>query len=121
MYSFSHESEKGTVETFILCPSGDVVTGERMAAIVGKRAVILSPLLIRFVFALAWHVTRGRIPTAPGSWEGYSYPIPVEGSKLTTVTGYTYQYSGIDALQYTDGAYEYVVPPTKRVHKPTYV
>lgn len=115
--ALEQSKEEGTLDTYIMCPPGDVVLGTDMARIVGKKTLVLPPVLIRFVFCMAWHLTRGRIPTAPGSWKGYSYPIPVDGSKVTKEKGYTYQYSGSDALAYTDGAYEYAVPPLKRVNK----
>jgi hypothetical protein len=33
------------------------------------------------------------------------------------MTGYTYKYQGLDAFQYTDGAYESFVPEELRKHK----
>lgn len=114
----TQEGKAGTLETYIMCPPGEVVKGKDMARLVGKKAVVLPPLLIRTAFFCAWHLTRGRIPTAPGSWKGYSYPIPVDGSHLTRETGYVYQYKGVDALCYTDGEYEYAAPPLKRNSKP---
>ena len=73
--------------------------------------------MVRLAFFWVWHLTRGRIPTAPGSWKGYSYPIAVDGSKVTRMLGYTYQYSGPDAFQYTNGEYEFSVPEHLRHHK----
>lgn len=113
------QEDVGTLDTFILCPPGEVVKGKDMARLVGKKAIVLPPVLIRIVFFFAWHLTFGRIPTAPGSWGAYSYPIPVDGGKLSRLTGYTYQHNGTDALEYTDGVYEYVVPPLKRKNLPT--
>lgn len=110
---------KGSLVRYILCPPGAVVHGEDMARVVGKRAIVLPALLIRMTFFFTWHLTRGRIPTAPGSWKGYSYPIAVDGSQLTKDTWYEYQYSGINAVAYTDGMYEYAVPPLKRFNAPT--
>jgi nucleoside-diphosphate-sugar epimerase len=115
--ALEEKKEVGVLETYIMCPPGDVVLGADMARIVGKKVLVLPPTLIRLVFFVAWHLTRGRIPTAPGSWKGYSYPIPVDGSKITREKGYVYTYSGSDALEYTDGAFEYAVPPLKRVNK----
>ena len=109
--------DEGTLETYIMCPPDAVVTGRDMARIVGKRLLVLPVSVVRLVFFLAWHLTRGRIPTAPGSYAGYSYPIPVDGSKITTEKGYAYTYSGMDALEYTNGVFEYAVPPLKRVNK----
>ena len=114
--ALEEKKDEGVLETYIMCPPGDVVLGADMARIVGKKALVLPPAVIRLVFFLAWHLTRGRIPTAPGSWKGYSYPIPVDGSKITKEKGYVYTHSGTDALTYTDGTFEYAVPPVKRVN-----
>jgi hypothetical protein len=69
--------------------------------------------MVRIPFFFFWHLTRGKIPTARGSWKGYSYPIAVDGEKVTKKLGYEYQHEGFDAFYYTDGAYEYSVPPSR--------
>lgn len=109
---------KGEYEVFNICPPGEVVRGKDMAQAVGKKAILIQPWMTRFPFAFLWHATRGRIPTAKGSWKGYSYPIAVDGSKLTKVYGYQYQYSSLDAFRYTDGEYEAFVPKESRNPKP---
>lgn len=109
---------KGDYEVFNICPPGPVVRGKDMAAAVGKRAVTIQPWMARLPFALLWHATRGKVPTAKGSWKGYSYPIAVDGSKLTRVYGYEYQYTSLDAFRYTDGEYETFVPEPLRSPKP---
>lgn len=108
---------KGEYEVFNICPPGDVVRGRDMAEAVGKRAVTIQPWMARLPFAFLWHATRGKIPTAKGSWKGYSYPIAVDGSKLTRVYGYEYQYPSLDAFRYTDGEYESFVPEEFRKSK----
>ncbi len=105
---------KGTYEVFNICPPGEVVRGKDMAEAVGKRAVTIQPWMARLPFAFLWHATRGKIPTAKGSWKGYSYPIAVDGSKLTKVYGYEYKYPSLDAFRYTDGEYEAFVPEEYR-------
>ena len=115
--ALEREGKISTFETYITCPPDSVVTGTDIAALVGKKAIVLPPVFVRIAFFLAWHLTRGRIPTAPGSWKGYSYPIPVDGSHITRDLAYTYQYRGVDALTYTDGMYEYAVPPLERKNK----
>jgi len=104
-------------EVFNICPPGPVVFGPDMAKAVGKRTLPIYPWMVRLAFFWVWHLTRGKIPTSPGSWKGYSYPIAVDGSKITRTLGYNYQYSSIDAFQYTNGNYESYVPVELRRHK----
>ena len=108
----------GPYEVFNLCPPGPVVRGADMARAVGKRQLPIYPWMVRAPFFFFWHITRGKIPTSRGAWKSYSYPIAVDGSKVTRVLGYTYQYAGPDAFRYTDGAYESYVPENMRRHAP---
>ena len=110
------EKVKG-YEVFNICPPGSVVLGSDMARAVGKHTLPIYPWMVRLAFFWVWHLTRGRIPTSPGSWKGYSYPIAVDGSKVTRKLGYIYHYDGLDAFQYTDGAYEKYVPENLRRHR----
>lgn len=107
----------GEYEIFNICPSGAVVCGADMARAVGKRQFPIHPWLVRIAFFIFWHLTRGKIPTGRGAWKSYSYPIAVDGSKVTQVLEYTYRYSGPDAFQYTNGEYESFVPEKSRRHK----
>ncbi len=93
-------------EAFNLAPPGPAVLGPDMARAVGKKTLSVAPWMIGVVFFIMWHLTRGRIPTSRGSWRGYSYPIAVDGEKVTRLLGYRYRYESLDAFQYTDGAYE---------------
>lgn len=104
-------------EIFNICPPGPVVLGADMARAVGKRALPICPWMARIAFFVFWHLTRGKIPTGRGAWKSYSYPIAVDGSKVTRRLGYEYQYSGPDAFQYTDGQYEQYVPEGLHRHK----
>ncbi len=108
---------KSEYEVFNLCPLGEVVRGKDMAKAVGKRTLPVSPILVRFAFFVMWHATRGKVPTGRGAWRSYSYPIAVDGSKITKEYGYQYRYSSYDAFYYTDGAYEEFVPETSRRSK----
>ena len=104
-------------EAFNLCPPGPAVRGADMAAVVGKRQLHVAPWLVRIAFFKFWHLTRGKIPTGRGAWKSYSYPIAVDGSKVTRMLGYEYQHQGLDAFRYTDGEYENFVPESERAHK----
>lgn len=104
-------------EVFNICPPGPVVRGKDMAKAVGKRTLPVFPWMVRLPFFVFWHLTQGKIPTGPGAWRGYSYPIAVDGSKVTNVLGYEYQSGGFDAFYYTDGVYETYVPEASRRSK----
>ena len=101
-------------EAFNLCPPGPAVRGIDMARAVGKRMLPVPPWLVRIAFFKFWHLTRGKVPTGKGAWKSYSYPIAVDGSKVTRVLGYEYQHESLDAFRYTDGEYETYVPEAMR-------
>lgn len=93
-------------EAFNLAPPGAVVRGSDMARAVNKRMLPIYPWMVRLAFFWFWHLTRGKVPTSRGSWKGYSYPIAVDGSKVTRVLGYQYKYPSLEAFQETHGRYE---------------
>ncbi len=103
---FSFNDVKGSYEVFNVAPSGPVVFGPDMARAVGKRMLPIQPWMARLAFFWFWHITRGRIPTSKGSWKGYSYPIAVDGSKITKQYGYQYKYESVDAFVKNIGRYE---------------
>jgi nucleoside-diphosphate-sugar epimerase len=110
------EAIKG-YEVFNICPPGSVVLGSDMAKAVGKRQLPIQPWMARAAFFIFWHATRGKVPTGKGAWKSYSYPIVVDGSKVSSALGYQYQYLGFDAFYYTNGMYESFVPTMLRRHK----
>lgn len=103
-----------TYEAFNLAPPGEAVYGKDMAKAVGKKKLPVYPWMVRLAFFFVWHLTRGRIPTSHGSWKGYSYPICVEGKKVTRMLGHTYRMPSFEAFTSTKGRYESVVPKESR-------
>lgn len=109
---FTFEDMDWDYNVFNITPTGEAVYAKDMAAAVGKRILPIQPWMARLAFWFFWHTTRGKIPTCPGSWRFYSYPVVMSGEKLATV--YTCAYSSKDAFQYTDGRYESWVPEQLR-------
>ena len=70
-----------------------------------KRVLPLPPLLLRVLFALLWHGTRGAVTTPAGAWKFLSYPIRVDGSRLQQAFAYEYRYSSWQALVANEGRY----------------
>lgn len=99
------ESNNAQYEVYNLCPEGEVVTGKQMGEILNKKIVYIHPEIIRIVFFFAWHVTRGLVPTPRGSYKTYSYPIVVDGSKITREYGYEYKYQTREAYTTSKGQY----------------
>ena len=92
-------------EIYNICPDGPVVLGHDMAKALNKKKININPQIIRIIFAAFWHFTRGRVPTSSGVWSGYSYPIAVDGNKITNRYGYKYKYESLNALKEEKGRY----------------
>lgn len=113
---FTFEPFAFDYEVFNITPQGEPVYAPDMAEAVGKKILPIYPWMARIAFSVFWHATRGKIPTAPGSWRFYSYPIVMSGGKLATV--YDCKYTSKEAFMYTDGRYEDWVPEGKKNPKP---
>ncbi len=101
-------------EIFNITPSGKPVFAGDMAKAVGKRVLPIQPWMARLAYFFFWHATRGKIPTPAGSWRFYSYPILMDGTKLTRMWGYSYKHNSLNSFVSTEGRYESFVPEDKR-------
>jgi nucleoside-diphosphate-sugar epimerase len=113
---FTFEAFSQDYLVFNITPESDPVLATDMAEVVGKKILPIHPLMARIAFFFFWHATRGKVPTCPGSWRFYSYPIVMSGAKLATV--YECKYTSKDAFAYTSGRYESYVPEVLQRHKP---
>lgn len=92
-------------EVFNLAPPGEVMRGRDMARTVERPALEISPQLIRLVFFIVWHMSLGKIPTAPGVWKTYSYPIAVDGSKVADQLNFNYEHTAVEAFASESGRF----------------
>ena len=83
-------------EVFNLAPH-DYLTASDMAAVLKKKTVRVPAWMVQVVFFVLWHLTRGRVPTAPGAINSFRYPINMDGRKIQQ-TGFEYRYKSKAAL-----------------------
>lgn len=114
--TFTFEDMDWDYNVFNITPVSDPVYARDMADAVGKKILPVYPWMVHAGFAFFWHATRGKIPTCPGAWRFYSYPVLMSGEKLAMV--YTCKYASKDAFRYTDGRYEDWVPAEHKRSKP---
>lgn len=94
---------KGEYEIFNLAPPGFFLLKD-MARAIGKTTIHIPRWLGKLGFSFLWYVFRGRFPTVPAGINSYTYPIIVDGSKITR-QGFQYQFSVEDALKAQKGRY----------------
>jgi nucleoside-diphosphate-sugar epimerase len=83
----------------------DFLDSATLGGLFDKRVVVLPPALLRSLFFLTWHGTRGMLATPRGAWRMLTYPIRVDGASLTRACGYEYRYSSLQALVAHEGRY----------------
>jgi nucleoside-diphosphate-sugar epimerase len=91
-------------EVFNASPD-DYLASEDLGRLLGKRVVLVPSAVLRGLFALGWHGSRGRVPTPTGAWKFLTYPVAVDGSALTRAYGYRYRFGSADALMARSGRY----------------
>ncbi|MHB8651671.1 MAG: NAD-dependent epimerase/dehydratase family protein [Minisyncoccota bacterium] len=102
---FALNNLDGEYEIFNISPPGEPVLSKGMADAVGKKVLPVTPLIVRIAFFWFWHLTRGKVPTSKGGWKFYSYPVLVDGKRLTERYKYTYQWESRDAFVKMEGRY----------------
>jgi UDP-glucose 4-epimerase len=93
---------KAGYEVFNASPE-DYLTAGDLASLLRKHTIFVPPILLRGLFALCWHASRGRIPTPRGAWKFVTFPIAVDGSLLTRTYGYRYRFTSAEALMARSG------------------
>ncbi|TSC82455.1 MAG: hypothetical protein G01um101420_288 [Parcubacteria group bacterium Gr01-1014_20] len=79
-------------------------TFREIAKILRKKTLKIPHQFAQIFFFLTWHLSLGKIPTPPGVINSYSYPIIVDGTKITKF-GFAYKYNSTDALLATKGKF----------------
>ena len=92
------------IDVFNVSPQ-DYLSVHDLGRLFKKRVLLVPPILLRPLFWLLWHGTRGVVTTPPGAWRFLSYPIRVDGSRLKEVHGYECRYSSLEALMAEIGNY----------------
>lgn len=83
----------GKYEIFNLA-APDILTTKDMARLLNKKCFFVPSILIKVAFFFGWHLTRGIIPT-PGAEMSFTWPINVDGSKITRL-GFNYTKNSAD-------------------------
>lgn len=102
---FTFKEKEVVYKVFNVAPPGPPVLSKDMAEILGRGRIPVTPLMVRMMFFLMRTFTLGKIPTTKGGWRFYSYPIVMDGSKLTKKHGYNYRCGSREALEKNKGRY----------------
>ena len=102
--TLAHWPQATGYQVFNVSPP-DFLDAASIGRLFNKRVVMVSPLMLRALFSLLWHGTRGAVTTPAGAWKFLSYPIRVDGSRLRRAYGYEYRYSSLEALMAREGRY----------------
>jgi len=103
---------KGEYEIFNIAPPGFLLLKE-MARAIGKKTIRIPMWLGKLGFAFLWYAFRGLVPTVPVAINSYTYPIIVDGSKITGF-GYKYKFGCGEALAASQGRYALKAEELKR-------
>ena len=88
---------KAGYEVFNASPD-HYLASKDLGRLLGKRVVVVPKAVLRGLFALCWHGSRGRIPTPKGAWKFVTFPVAVDGSALTRTYAYHYRFTSAEAL-----------------------
>jgi nucleoside-diphosphate-sugar epimerase len=102
--TFVHLPPAAGYEVFNVSPP-DFLDASTIGRLFKKPVLPLPPVLLRALFALLWHGTRGAVTTPGGAWKFLSYPLRVDGSRLQRAYGCQYRYSSLQALMAREGQY----------------
>lgn len=91
-----------------IAPDG-YLTFSEIAKILGKWTIFIPRALAALAFFLLWRLSFGKIPTPPGIINSYSFPIIVDGSKITRL-GFRYTYTCLDAFLGLKGKFKNLRP-----------
>lgn len=86
------------VAVYHLAGPGGAVDPAKFAAMTGRPWIRVPVWMVRIAFWLAWHLSRGAVPTCRGVWRFYAYPIVVDGSRVTQDFSFRYQFTSPEAL-----------------------
>ncbi len=111
---FTFKDLEGSYEVFNITPNS-IVVAKDMAEVMKKRTFRITPTIVRCAFFVLWHISRGRIPVSKGGWRFYSYPIVMDGTKLTQKYGYIYKYESRAALEKQEGRYAKYIPASELI------